>query len=427
VYANGMHLDELDLSALHEWKAARVEESRTLDFKEDAYVLDTAREVPKRDFVSDVCGFGNAGGGIILLGVAEERDASGQHGSRFGEIVGVDLPRGLARYQQQADEMVRASIEPRGIAFRMREIATGDPSRSVVAIGVERSAFSPHRLCAYGSSDFFIRRMRSVDKMGIDEVREAIRQASTSIRTAELRLDESEARMDQIPSEPGPFLWIAISPATSTPFTYPTADRELFFGPMLGLGSLRPGRTGYSYGFDTLGAAFYGPASHGPEAGRSTPLLRVLRDGTVETVERLRVKTLERRVDLGPRLIVQRFVISGSELALAIDRAFREFMEVRRMLGISGPTVVSAGFRSTLPCELEDLSRFGESSPGPTMQATARLLLRPRLETSDETLGKTLKTVADFFWNSWGYIDCHGFDREGRPTPVLESWIARVL
>lgn len=412
MYTNGRTLDDLSVETLQEWKEQRVEESKTLDFKRDAYEIAATKTAPRKDLASAICGFANAGGGIILLGVDEER---GEGGSRVGDICGIRLTQGFATYQKKVEEIVRQAFEPRGVAVRLREIPleTGKP---VVAIGIERSIRSPHRLCAYNSTDFFIRTMKSIETMDVDQIREAFRRGFVAASEAESRLADAGSRV-RVPSSASPAFWSAITPMHPTPYTYPPRDPRLP-GLLRNMARFRKDIASGLIGYDARGIFLHSP----PGASRPVPLFRIHPDGTLERTNAVRVED-EHEKDPGVR-----GAISGADLAMIIGHTHKDFEEVRAALGIAGPALLTAGvFQASGFRMLQSMSYTGkpQSIERPPPIDVHPLFLSPPIETSDEYLRRSFKELADFFWYAWGYPECDGFDQEGNPTPSLmpsPSW-----
>ncbi|HEX4144691.1 MAG TPA: RNA-binding domain-containing protein [Pirellulales bacterium] len=74
-----------DLNALVD---AQTREGRMIDYKE--FRIGT-KDSEKKEFLFDLCALGNAGGGDLVIGVAEERDSNGNTTGLPKEIVGIDL------------------------------------------------------------------------------------------------------------------------------------------------------------------------------------------------------------------------------------------------------------------------------------------------------------------------------------------------
>src|SRR5882672_1954558 len=68
-------IDALTAKDLEELVANRVSEGTALDYKE---ALPGNGDEAHRDFLADVSSFANTGGGYMLFGIGEERDAAGQ-------------------------------------------------------------------------------------------------------------------------------------------------------------------------------------------------------------------------------------------------------------------------------------------------------------------------------------------------------------
>jgi len=81
-------LDATDLLALPN---SEVRESRLLEFKE---TLPTNQQEDKKDFLFEVAGMVNGGGGAIIIGVEEERDGNKKTGKARAvpgvEVAGID-------------------------------------------------------------------------------------------------------------------------------------------------------------------------------------------------------------------------------------------------------------------------------------------------------------------------------------------------
>ncbi len=84
---NGKTFQKLNREDIEAAVNAGLYESQNLDFKRD-WIGKTDEE--KYKFLSDVCGFANAGGGIILYGVDETRE-NGSATGKASEACGVEV------------------------------------------------------------------------------------------------------------------------------------------------------------------------------------------------------------------------------------------------------------------------------------------------------------------------------------------------
>ena len=118
--------------------ASGLGEHLRLEYKREPY---GDREADNKEFLKDVCMFANAGGGLILIGIDEQRDANGQPtGPDLTAQIGITA----ANAQQTLlayDARVVACIEDR-LPIESFPIPVND--RFVLAVRVPRSLSAPH-------------------------------------------------------------------------------------------------------------------------------------------------------------------------------------------------------------------------------------------------------------------------------------------
>lgn len=95
-----------DLDALVSDKHA---EGRSVDYKRD---LNLSREDDKKELARDVAAFANAGGGHLIFGIEEEKDAAGKNLGRPAAIVGVECPN-FDAVKLRVEAIVRDNVAPR--------------------------------------------------------------------------------------------------------------------------------------------------------------------------------------------------------------------------------------------------------------------------------------------------------------------------
>jgi hypothetical protein len=136
---------------------ANTPEARTLEFKR-ALTLSTSEA--RSEFLKDVSGMANAGGGSIVLGIGED----GQ--SRASEII----PLLDTHLSGQMEDLIRTGIQP-SLIFELREIEVA--GGFVIVLDVERSAIGPNRVEYGSSSRYFKRGQTHVQEMTEQEIRDA--------------------------------------------------------------------------------------------------------------------------------------------------------------------------------------------------------------------------------------------------------------
>lgn len=161
-----------------------LEEHLQLEYKSALY---ESSDRGGKESLLDICMFANAGGGVLLIGIAERRDAQGQPtGSPDPDApLGVNVPN-PEMVLQSYDSRVLANIEDRlPLESAAIPVANG---LHVLAIRVPNSTAKPHSVRYQGHVYFPSRRERQRYEMDIREIKETV------MRTAS-RLDQAERKL----------------------------------------------------------------------------------------------------------------------------------------------------------------------------------------------------------------------------------------
>jgi hypothetical protein len=174
-------ITEVDLRQIID---AGLEEHLQLEYKSALY---DANDRGSRESLLDICMFANAGGGILLLGISEQRDAGGQPTGLPdpNAQLGLEIPNPEAVLQAY-DARVVANIQER-LPLESSAIPLAD-NRHVLAIRVPNSMLKPHRVHYQGHTYFPSRRERQRYEMDVREIKEMV------MRTAS-RLEEAQGRL----------------------------------------------------------------------------------------------------------------------------------------------------------------------------------------------------------------------------------------
>ena len=156
------------ISSIHLFELVEngIEESRTLDFKEDYGVIEERKRNltgdMKRELLADVSAFANTDGGDLVIGVREA-------GGKAVEIVGLDLENPddeLLKIQN----IIRDLLEPRITGITVRAVPV-DSGRVVLVVRIPRSWIAPHRVKP--DNKFFARNSSGKYPMDVTELRQA--------------------------------------------------------------------------------------------------------------------------------------------------------------------------------------------------------------------------------------------------------------
>lgn len=144
----------------------------------------------RREFLLDVCMFANALGGIILVGIPEQRDDQGRPTGipDAAATIGVEVPNPeaiLGAYDARVMEAVeeRLSLESASI-----EVGNG---RRVLAIRIPNSAKKPHSVRHQGHIYFPSRRERQRYHLGVRELKDLAMRTAGQVQQAGEILDKT--------------------------------------------------------------------------------------------------------------------------------------------------------------------------------------------------------------------------------------------
>lgn len=155
---------QLDFPSLTNFVSQRVEEGPYLDYKLTiAFPLTTP---DKKEFLKDISGLANAGGGMIIYGCDEPTNHQNWQSQLTGVANGADLATALER-------VAASGIDPRIPGFDIRAIPLANGLHCLIAY-VPTSSVKPHMVIYSGSNRFYIRHSESTTAMTTQEVRSTV-------------------------------------------------------------------------------------------------------------------------------------------------------------------------------------------------------------------------------------------------------------
>ena len=158
----GVPLDSVTEARLVALVSAGVAEGREIDFKLE---LPGGSDADKKELLSDVCSFANAGGGDILYGVDET-------GGVAVGVPGVAVPDADAEIWR-LDSVIRGGLDPRMAGLRI-EVVPLTGGRSVVVLRIPRSFARPHAVDYRGRFRFYSRGAAGKFEMDVAQVRASV-------------------------------------------------------------------------------------------------------------------------------------------------------------------------------------------------------------------------------------------------------------
>jgi hypothetical protein len=202
----GKQLREVREADVRQLIDSGVEEHLQLEYKSALY---DGNERGGKECLLDLCMFANSGGGILLIGVPERRDAEGQPTGMPdpAQPLGINIPN-PEMVLQSYDARVVAAIEDR-LPLESAAIAVGN-GLHLLAIRVPNSNEKPHCVRYQGHVYFPSRRERQRYEMDVREIKEMVMRSASRIEKAEQMLNKVLLEMPR--QDDSPYLVIASIP-----------------------------------------------------------------------------------------------------------------------------------------------------------------------------------------------------------------------
>lgn len=164
----------------------------------------------RREFLLDICMFANAAGGIMLVGIQEQRDEQGQPTGvpAVDAVLGLEVPNPEAVLNAY-DARVMEAIEER-LSLESAAIDVGN-ERRVLAIRVPNSTKKPHSVRHQGHIYFPSRRERQRYHLTVRELKELVMKTASHVQQAKEILENSFLTVPR--TTYNPYLIVGIIPA----------------------------------------------------------------------------------------------------------------------------------------------------------------------------------------------------------------------
>ncbi len=380
-------LDHTDISRL-----IGLEESKTLEFKRDAYTVDSKNRY--QEFCKDISALANTNGGWLICGIGETDGAA-------TEIVGLDsfnADKVIAGLQDSANNTIKPHIQ--GLDFRAIEMPSG---AIVLVIYVPRSFVAPHL-----SNKFYIRRAKSVNEMDIAEIRAAF-SASLSLgeRVRQFRKHRveviSQRDHDEIPIVLEKGGYISVIHLIPLSFDDPTQNLDIFstnnprFATIADVIENFPsGR----YNFDGYVRTSY-----------QHSYIQFFRNGAIEFVGlgTIDVKNVIKRRPYVSLDSVAKNQFLGFKYCLQSAKAVHTqppFFLLASLIDFKGVTLLPLGD------SYDEVNQLLENYPPITRNTL--LLADIVVENYDTSPAQSFRPILDMLWNTAGIRSCPYYDEQGQ-------------
>ena len=377
-------LTEADLAALI---ANQVRESVTLDYKREMYGTSPA-EIKKMH--RDVAALANAQGGVLILGMDEDRHA----------VASALVP--VPNAEVEANRLVascNASIAERIPGLRAVRVPV--QGGSVIIVQVPRSYRQPHMITFEGKTDFWTRHDRQNSRMTIAELRTALRATEDLAMKAEAFLEQRRQ------------LWAARRPMVltlmATPLLIEDGRIDISDPRIVALvrepPSHRPNNSPLAYQNGSVGPTLRGVASFKDQLAH----LEVFRNGHAEFV----------CLDASYFTDTTRGTNMREVLGWAVAEYVWNFLlllgQLRQTASIVDPYIVGLAIWRCAGFALWERGRdrLGMGNVA-TWNEAPDLVLDPVVSVQEAEPHATAKRIADRFWNAFGFMRCPFLDDGGQ-------------
>jgi Putative DNA-binding domain len=378
-----------DIEALCENK---IPESKTLKYKRELY---GRTDEDRRELVADVTAFANTGGGDIIFGLVEGKDATPE------EICGISV-ESRDQEERRLGDIIRTGTEPRYTSFEFRWVETKS-EKSILILRAARSWNGPHRVTLRSHDKFYVRDSRGKHPMNTEELRSAFSFSETlNDRIRSYRRDRValiQSSVAPLPIRDGPIAVLHLMPLISIadPPLLKFADHEITAWPF-GSGS------GANF-IETLdGKAIYSGSQSATDPVRAYTLQ--FRTGPIESVTNAGSRTENgfTRVDVG-------------HLEQNLVEYIPRYLSYLEKKGIPNPYYL---FLSLLNVQSTIYTTVRSHGDIPTVQRRKSLMF-PELVLNEVRNGGVLqdllKPLCDLLWNAFGFPRSYNFTPEGKWKP----------
>lgn len=176
----GIPLSHISLEMIESLIARLIPESLYVDYKQS---LDLESDKAKKDFLIDVTSFANAHGGLLIWGVAEQRDSMGKPTGLPSSAPGFDIPNQDV-LRTTIDAMLRDGIDERLPAVELAFVQTRS-TLSILLMRINQSPRAPH-MVTLGKERRFHRRVNGGNEpMTTPQIRDAVMQSNFTMNRIE--------------------------------------------------------------------------------------------------------------------------------------------------------------------------------------------------------------------------------------------------
>ncbi len=182
-------IEELTLEDINKLVFVRKErENLHLEYKSD--ISNSNRD--KKEFLKDISGFANAGGGFLIIGITENK------GLPDG-ICGTDMEIGSQKIDEWINNVLISNLDPK-IFYELKIITGIEDDKILIIIHIPESKKKPHMVTLDDRNNYFVRHNTSVNTATHIEVREMFEYSNRITKRLEQFLERKNLFDDRNPN-----------------------------------------------------------------------------------------------------------------------------------------------------------------------------------------------------------------------------------
>lgn len=392
VHVRDIPLDQLEFSHFQALQADDVREGPHLDYK---WELPTNwNDEAKREFLADVSSFANAGGGDIVWGVEEAKDANNENTGAIKALHGLpDLNEDAVTRNMQ--QILATGLDPKVPGISFRAIPTGTANVSLLVMRIPQSWIGPHMVTFRDSAKFFTRSNGRKHRLDVRELRAAfVESESAGKRAHQFRLDRIAKVVSDdtpVPTRAGARWCIHLIPVAA-----PDGGQDFVAGAKLD--DFRPVESpGGASRYNLDGFVCF--VQNLP----SRSYVQVFRHGAVEVVDAGFLDHPEK-------------LVPSARFEVRIVKHVNQYVTLLRRLGVQSRLAASISLLGVRNFTLGVNRRTGFDRDEPSGFDRNEILLPEIIVETDQVLASDLRPTLDLLWQSAGWERSRYFNELGEWT-----------
>lgn len=176
----GKNPTDLELEDIERIIESQIPESKTLDYKAE---LKIGKGDDRKEFLADISAFINTEGGVLIFGIKEQKDESGQNLGIPDSMTPIQIEN-IDKLNQQIEDLIQNNLEPKVGNIGLKPIQV-EGDKYIVIISMQKTFGLPHMVTYKASNKFYKRRNSGKYLVDVYELQSAFVQSLENRERAE--------------------------------------------------------------------------------------------------------------------------------------------------------------------------------------------------------------------------------------------------